>query len=48
MYADGINYMEKPLIERRKKLETLVKEENEIIKLSEYIITDSATELENF
>lgn len=48
MYVDGINYMEKPLVERRKKLEELVKKENEIIKLSEYIITDSAIELENF
>lgn len=48
MYADGINYMEKPLHERRKKLESLIKKDNEIIKLSEYIITDSAIELENF
>ncbi|HNV01181.1 MAG TPA: ATP-dependent DNA ligase [archaeon] len=48
MYVDGINYMEKPLTERREKLESLIKKDNEIIKLSEYMITDSAIELENF
>jgi DNA ligase-1 len=47
MYAEGENQMEKPFIERRKKLESILRE-GEIIKLSEQKIIDNAENLEEF
>ncbi len=47
MYVDGESYLDKPLIERRAKLESIVKEGG-IIKLSEQKILDNPTDLENF
>jgi len=47
MYCDGENQMEKPFIERRKKLESIVKE-GEIILLSEQKIVTKPEELEKF
>jgi len=47
MYCEGESYLEKPLIERRKKLESIVKE-GDIIKLSEQKITDDPKVLEEF
>ncbi|MDD3083967.1 MAG: ATP-dependent DNA ligase [Candidatus ainarchaeum sp.] len=47
VYLEGKNLMEKPFKERRKILESIIKE-NEIIKLSEMKIINSAKELEKF
>jgi len=47
MYVDGESYLEKPLIERRAKLEAIVKEGG-IIKLSEQKIIDNPKDLEFF
>ena len=47
MYVDGESYLEKPLWERREKLEEIVKE-GDIIRLSEQKIIDNPTDLENF
>ena len=47
LYADGIDYTTKPLPERRKKLEEIVKESDEI-RLAEYIVTSDPKELEEF
>ena len=47
MYVDGKSYLDKPLYERRAKLEAIVKEGG-IIKLSEQKIIDNPTDLENF
>lgn len=49
MYCDGESYLEKPLHERRKKLESIIKENgSEIIRLSEQKIIDNPKELEEF
>jgi len=48
MFLDGESQMEKPFKERRKVLENLVNKKSEIIKLSDYIITDKPEELETF
>jgi len=47
MFCEGESYMEKPLWERRKKLESIVKE-GELIQLSEQKIIDDPKELEAF
>jgi DNA ligase-1 len=47
MYSNGENMMDKPFIERRKKLESMIKE-SEIIRLSEQKIIDKPEELELF
>ncbi len=47
LYADGVDYTTKPLPERRKKLEEIVEETDEI-KIAEYIITSDPDELEEF
>jgi len=47
LYADGIDYTEKPIVERRKKLEEII-EPSEVFKIAEYIITDDPEELEKF
>jgi len=47
LYFDGINLMPKPLIERRKKLIELIKE-NDVIELTDAIITDNAKEMNDF
>lgn len=47
MYSDGESYMDKPFVERRKKLESMIKEGG-IIRLSEQKIIDDADELEKF
>ncbi|MCX6803620.1 MAG: ATP-dependent DNA ligase [Candidatus Diapherotrites archaeon] len=47
MYCDGENYMEKPFFERRKKLESIIKDGG-IIKLSEQKIISDPKELEQF
>ena len=47
LYADGIDYTEKPIVERRKKLEEII-EPSEVFKIAEYIITDVPEELEKF
>ena len=47
LYADGIDYTEKPIVERRKKLEEII-EQSEVFKIAEYIITEDPEELEKF
>jgi DNA ligase 1 len=47
MFVDGENQMQKPFKERRKKLESILKNGN-IITLSDMIITDKPKELEEF
>ncbi len=47
LYADGIDYTEKPIVERRKKLEEII-EPSEVFKIAEYIITEDPEELEKF
>ncbi len=47
MYVDHENYMDKPLVERRKKLLSIVREGG-LIKLSEQKIIDNAKDLEDF
>jgi DNA ligase-1 len=47
MYVEGESYLDKPLVERRAKLEKIVKGDG-IIKLSEQRIIDNPTDLENF
>ena len=47
MYSDGESYMEKPFIERRKKLASMIKEDG-IIRLSEQKIISKAEDLEAF
>jgi DNA ligase-1 len=44
LYLDDIDYTEKPFIERRKKLELIIKKNN-IIEPSEMFITDKAEEI---
>lgn len=44
LYLNGIDYTEKPFIERRKKLESII-EKNNIIEPSEMFITDKAQEI---
>ncbi|MEI7961168.1 MAG: ATP-dependent DNA ligase [archaeon] len=47
MYSDGESYMEKPFIERRKKLASMIKEGG-LIRLSEQKIISKAEDLEAF
>ena len=47
MYSDGESFMDKPFIERRKKLASMIKDGG-LIRLSEQKIISTATELENF
>ncbi len=47
LYADEVDYTEKPIVERRKKLEEII-EPSEVFKIAEYIITDDPEELEKF
>lgn len=44
LYLNGIDYTEKPFIERRKKLESII-EKNNIIEPSEMFITDKAQDI---
>lgn len=44
LYLNGVDYTEKPFIERRKKLESII-EKNNIIEPSEMFITDKAQEI---
>jgi DNA ligase-1 len=44
LYLNGVDYTEKPFIERRKKLESIIKKNN-IIEPSEMFITDKASEI---
>ncbi|MCD6478319.1 MAG: ATP-dependent DNA ligase, partial [Candidatus Diapherotrites archaeon] len=47
MYVDGKNVMDKPFIERRKILESIIKP-GRVVNLTEMIITDKPKELEEF
>mgnify|MGYP000456880162 CR=1 FL=1 len=47
LYADGEDYTNKPIVERRRKLEEII-EPSEVFRIAEYIITDDPDELEKF
>ncbi len=47
LYADGVDYTEKPIVERRKKLEEII-EQTDVFRIAEYIVTDDPEELEKF
>ncbi len=47
LYADGEDYTQKTLPERRKKLEEIIEQSDEF-RIAEYIITDDPQELEEF
>ncbi|RLG73752.1 MAG: ATP-dependent DNA ligase, partial [Thermoprotei archaeon] len=47
LYADGVDYTQKPIIERREKLKSIV-EESDRFRLAEAIITDNPDEIEEF
>ncbi|WFO76335.1 ATP-dependent DNA ligase [Desulfurococcaceae archaeon MEX13E-LK6-19] len=47
LYADGEDYTNKPILERRKKLEEII-EPSDVFRIAEYIITDNPEELEKF
>jgi DNA ligase-1 len=44
LYLDGVDYTEKPFLERRRKLESIIKK-NEIIEPSEMFVTDDPSEI---
>lgn len=44
LYLNGVDYTEKPFIERRRKLESIIRKNN-IIEPSEMLITDRASEI---
>ncbi|HIQ03588.1 MAG TPA: ATP-dependent DNA ligase [Desulfurococcales archaeon] len=47
LYCDGEEYLDKPMLERHKKLKEII-EETENFKLAQHIITDNPEELEEF
>lgn len=47
LYADGEDYTDKSIVERRKKLEEIIKP-SDVFRIAEYIITDDPEELEKF
>lgn len=47
LYVEGVDYTLKPLLERRKALESII-EESENFKVAEYIMTEDPEELESF
>ncbi len=47
LYADGEDYTNKPILERRKKLEEIITP-SEVFRIAEYIMTDNPEELEKF
>jgi len=47
LYVDGVDYTTKSYLERRKKLEEIVKETDRV-KIAEYIISDDPKEIEKF
>ncbi len=44
LYLDGVDYTEKPFLERRKKLEAIIKK-NDIIEPSEMFVTDNPSKI---
>jgi len=47
LYADGVDYTQKPIIERREKLKSII-EESDRFRLAEAIVTDNPDEIEEF
>ncbi len=47
LYADGEDYTNKPIFERRNKLEEIITP-SEVFRIAEYIMTDNPEELEKF
>ncbi len=47
LYVDGEDYTNKPILERRKKLEEIITP-SEVFRIAEYIMTDNPEELEKF
>ena len=47
LYADGVDYTQKPIIERRERLKNII-EETDRFRLAEAIITDNPDEIEEF
>ena len=47
LYADEEDYTNKPIIDRRKKLEEIISQ-SDVFKIAEYIITDDPDEVEKF
>lgn len=47
LYADGVDYTQKPIIERREKLKNII-DETDRFRLAEAIITDNPDEIEEF
>jgi len=47
LYADGVDYTSKPLIERRDALKKII-DEHEYFRIAEHILTDNPEELEAF